>query len=86
MSQEEKVPTRKQIVAARGLLEMTQEDLARAVGVSIVSINAIENGRASPRASTLTKIRDAFERRGIEFSNGDEPGVKLRPSKAVIQV
>jgi transcriptional regulator with XRE-family HTH domain len=63
---------------------MTQGELAKASGVSENTIGAFESGERVPRRATLDALKDAFERRGIEFSNGDEPGVKLRRSRAVI--
>lgn len=72
------------IIAGRGLLRMTQEDLAAAAGITSRAIVMIENNKVSPHESTLTKIREALERRGIEFTNGDSPGVRLRPDKAII--
>lgn len=65
---------------------MSQADLAAAADLSVQALNAIEQGKSTPRLGTSDKIRAAFERRGIEFTNGGEPGVKLRPSKAVIPV
>jgi len=32
-------------------------------------------------ATTLTKIQDAFEAAGVEFLNGEAPGVRLRIPK-----
>lgn len=86
MGQEKSVISRKQIVAARGLLEMTQEELAQAVGVTVTALSRIESGKAMPRSSTLEKIRQALENRGIEFTNGTEPGVRFSPSKVIIPV
>ncbi|MFO0578852.1 MAG: helix-turn-helix transcriptional regulator [Polyangia bacterium] len=74
------------ILAARDLLKMTQEDLAEAAGVSRLSVFNAENGKTVTRSTTLDKIREALERRGIEFMNGDSPGVRLHPSKAIIPV
>ena len=65
---------------------MTQGDLCAASGVSRKTLIDWESGHTTPRGDTVARIRDALERRGIEFSNGGEPGVKLRPSKAVIPV
>lgn len=62
---------------------MTQAQLAAASGVSEMSIIRFETGQ-SVRQSTIDAIREALERRGIEFYNGNEPGVRLRPSKAII--
>ncbi|MFO0578357.1 MAG: helix-turn-helix domain-containing protein [Polyangia bacterium] len=71
------------IGAARELLEITQEELAAWAGVSRESIVNVENNKTTIRATTLEKIKWALEKRGIEFSNGDSPGVKLRPEKAI---
>ena len=76
MSQEKSAITRKQILGARALLEITQEDLAAAIGISDRALYMIETGNAQPRRSTLAKLRAELERRGIEFINGT--GVKLK--------
>ena len=74
-----------QLFAARGLLNrMTQRELAEAAGVSERAIAGFEAGETVPHNSTLQKIREALERRGIEFSNGGNPGVKLIRDKATI--
>ena len=70
--------TAAQIRAARALLDWEQTALAEKSGVSAVTISAIERGSSDPRASTLTKIQRALEAAGIEFTNGDTPGVRLR--------
>lgn len=70
--------------AARGLLDITQEQLAAAAGVDVETIRRFERGDQRPYQSTLAKIRDALERRGIEFTNGGSPGVKLRPENCII--
>jgi transcriptional regulator with XRE-family HTH domain len=77
-------PTGKQIVAARGLLEMTQPQLAEASGVGLTTIVDFETSKRLPRRATLAALQEALERRGIEFLNGGEPGVRLKPSKALI--
>jgi len=74
------------ISAARDLLGMSQEELARAADVSENTIFNIENRRTLARESTISKIRAALERRGIEFMNGGKPGVRLDPDKAIIPV
>ncbi|MFO0573743.1 MAG: helix-turn-helix transcriptional regulator [Polyangia bacterium] len=66
------------------MLKMSQKDLAEAAGVGESTIKDFETGKRLPRPESLQRIQEALERRGIEFSNGDEPGVKLRPSKAII--
>lgn len=63
---------------------MTQEELGKAAGVSVQTIKFFETRRTVPREETLQAIREALERRGIVFSNGDRPGVMLDPARAVI--
>ena len=71
--------------AARGLLDITQEQLAAAAGVDVETIRRFERGDQRPYQSTLAKIREALERRGIQFTNGDSPGVRLVPENQIIQ-
>ena len=68
-----------QIRAARALIEWTQAELAAASGLSEMSIKNIERGFTDPRVSTLSAIIRALEAEGIEFTNGDAPGVKIKP-------
>jgi predicted transcriptional regulator len=69
-----------QIRAARALIEWKQTDLAKAAGVSEMSVKNIERGTTDPRVSTLQAIRTALEAAGVIFiaSNGDGPGVRLK--------
>jgi transcriptional regulator with XRE-family HTH domain len=53
--------------AARGLLNWTQAQLAKAAGLSQVAVKNLERGRTDPRASTLTAIQEAFDRAGVVF-------------------
>ena len=53
-----------QIRAARALIGWTQVDLAKASGVSEISIKNIERGATDPRASTLEAFQRAFEKAG----------------------
>lgn len=88
MSQEKKLPfTPLQLAAARQLLgKMSQEQLAKVAGVSERTIEVFEKGGSIPHQSTIAKILAALENRGIEFTNGDAPGVRIRPDKAIIPV
>jgi transcriptional regulator with XRE-family HTH domain len=72
--------TIRQIKAARALLGWSQADLAEASGVSHPSVKRLEaeGGELGGRADTGEKLRTALERAGVEFTNGAEPGVKLR--------
>ena len=67
-----------QIKAARALLEWTQADLAGRSELSKTALVNIEGGKSDPRASTLARIERVLEEAGIEFTNGDAPGVRLK--------
>lgn len=73
--------TAAQMRAARALIGLSQAELARRAGVSIPTIKRSEsdNERASVvSAETLEKIRAALETEGVEFTNGNHLGVRLR--------
>ena len=66
--------------AARSLLAWNQQKLAAKSGVSLPTIRRMELSadRVSGHARNVYAVLDAFERAGIEFLNGDAPGVRLR--------
>ncbi len=66
--------------AARGLLGWSQQTLADAADIGVVTVHQLEAGSSSPRRSTLRVIRQAFEAAGIEFieENGGGAGVRFR--------
>ena len=70
----------RQIKAARALLGWSQEHLAEKAGISVPTIKRLEaaDGLLGGRADTGTKLRGALERAGIDFTNGNHPGVRLR--------
>ncbi len=72
----------RQIKAARSLLDWSQERLAEASGVSLPTIRRLEavDGDLGGRKDTADKIIAALEAVGIEFGNGEQPGVRLRKS------
>lgn len=59
-----------QIRAGRAWLGMSQDDLAKAAGLSQTGIARIETGVNTPHSGTLEKIKAALEERGIEFISG----------------
>jgi predicted transcriptional regulator len=65
--------------AARGLVEMDQGTLADRAMVSRSVIIDFENGRRVPVRNNLAAIQRVLEEAGVEFTNGDAPGV--RPAK-----
>jgi transcriptional regulator with XRE-family HTH domain len=70
--------------AARGLLDWSQQQLAEAARVGVVTVRQFEGGKAAPRNATLDVLRRALEAAGVEFiaENGSGAGVRL--SKVVI--
>lgn len=71
-----------QVLAARNLLSITQQELADAAGISYRTVHGFESGQAEPRAENVRKILTELERRGIEFTNGDGAGVRINYAKA----
>jgi transcriptional regulator with XRE-family HTH domain len=63
--------------AARGLLDWSQTELARRSNMSESSIRDFEKGRRVLRINNLAAVRRAFESAGVEFMDGDRPGVRL---------
>ena len=70
--------TSAQCRAARGLIDWNQQQLADAAGVGVATVRLFEAGKGEPRRSTLSVIRLALEAAGVEFINGEQPGVRLR--------
>jgi transcriptional regulator with XRE-family HTH domain len=64
--------------AGRGLVSMTQQGLADASGVSLRTITSFEKCERTPMPANLAALKAALEAAGVIFTNGDEPGVKLR--------
>jgi len=67
-----------QLRAARALVGWSREDLAAATGTTVRTLARLEANETQPRVSTLSRIRSALENAGVEFTNGDAPGVRLR--------
>ena len=76
--------TGRQIRAARALLDISQDDLARAAGLTKQGISKIEDGSVQPREGTIADIAKVFDERGIEFT--DNSGVRLKPQGVEVLV
>ena len=70
--------TPEQCRAARGLLNWSQSLLAHEAKVARATLAEFELGRRTPYARTLDDIQRSLEAAGVEFTNGDQPGVRLR--------
>jgi len=69
--------TPSQVRGARGVLDWSQAELADAATVTLRTVQRFERGQGPPRRTTVLAIKRALESAGVEFTNGDEPGVKL---------
>jgi transcriptional regulator with XRE-family HTH domain len=67
--------------AARALIGWSQSDLAEKVGVASLTIKRLEGGQ-TVSDDIRTRARAALEAGGVEFTNGDQPGVRMRNPKS----
>ena len=67
--------------AARGLVDMDQAALADRAMVTRNVIIDFEKGRRVPMRNNLAAIQRVLEEAGVEFTNGDAPGVRLGKKK-----
>jgi predicted transcriptional regulator len=65
-----------QIRAARALLGLRQEQLAKAAGIGLATLQRIEQrgGRIQGNFSTVLKIQEALEKAGVVFLEEDHTG------------
>ena len=63
------------------MLRMEQSELAEKADISVETVKRLEaqNGPIlTGRAATLNAIERALTKAGVEFTNGDAPGVRLK--------
>jgi transcriptional regulator with XRE-family HTH domain len=58
-------------------LDWTQQELADAARIGVATVRLFESEATETRQATLAVLRQAFELAGVEFTNGDHPGVRL---------
>ena len=51
----------------RLVLKLSQEDLARELGVSFATINRWENGKSAPSRLALSAVKEFCEKNGITY-------------------
>ena len=73
--------TSDQIRMARAALHISVRELAKIADVAAMTVTRIENGHSGGYAETLRKIQRALEKAGVEFIDGDAPGVRLRKKR-----
>jgi transcriptional regulator with XRE-family HTH domain len=66
---------------ARAALNWTVRDLAEASGLHRNTITNIEVGRYAGDPKTLALIEKVLTKAGVEFTDGDKPGVRLRGAR-----
>ncbi|RAI00135.1 transcriptional regulator [Acuticoccus sediminis] len=68
---------------ARGLIGLTQAELARRSNLSESTIRDFEKGRRLPSINNLVAIQRALEDAGVEFiaENGGGAGVRLKKGR-----
>ena len=70
-----------QLKMARAAIGWGVRELAEKAGVTANTVTRIENG-ADAKQSTIDALQRALEAAGIEFTNGDQPGVRLTRATA----
>ena len=65
-----------QLRMARAAIGWGVRELAKRAGVTANTVTRIENG-ADAKQSTMDRLQSALEAAGVEFTNGDQPGVRL---------
>ena len=73
--------TGEQIRAARKLLGWSRDRLAPRAGLPVNRLGNYELGRRILPLDEVEALKGALEAAGVEFTNGDEPGVKLKATK-----
>ncbi len=77
--------TSAQLRGARALLNWSVRDLADKAGVHRNTVTRAENEENEPGHAVAQIVR-TFEAAGIEFTNGGEPGVKMKAKPASIPI
>jgi transcriptional regulator with XRE-family HTH domain len=62
--------------AARALLKWTQSELAEKADLARSTIKDFEAEKRTPHAPNLAEIERVLTAAGIEFTNGDAPGIR----------
>ena len=70
-----------QLRMARAAVGWGVRELAKKAGITANTVTRIENG-ADAKQSTMDALQRALEAAGIEFTNGEQPGVRLAKAAA----
>jgi transcriptional regulator with XRE-family HTH domain len=72
--------------AARALIDWSQQHLASQAGTATKTIVEFERGNREPYPRTLADIQRTLEAAGVEFTNGGQPGVRMKATPLPIPV
>ena len=74
--------TGRQLAAARALASLDQETIAKAANISVGTLRRMEatDGPASGYPNNVAAVIAALENAGVEFTDGDQIGVRLGKS------
>jgi len=78
MSQDERLITPAQFRAARALLDWSRSKLGEKAGYSLPTVQRVEKGGAKVSDAVLARLKTTLEAAGVEFTNGEAPGVRLK--------
>lgn len=70
--------------AARALLDWTQPNLAEKASLGLSTIVDFERSRRGVSEAGRMAVRAALESAGIEFTNGGQPGVRMKAAGGTI--
>ena len=70
--------TIEQFRAARALLDWSREELARRAGQHASTVKARKLRSENVSDEAREKLKATLEAAGVEFTNGDAPGVRLK--------
>jgi transcriptional regulator with XRE-family HTH domain len=67
--------------AARALLDYNQADLASKASLGLSTVVDFERSRRAVSVDAVAAMRSALEAAGVEFTNGDRPGVRMKKGR-----
>src|ERR1700733_5212832 len=72
--------TGSQIRSARAIVRWSVEELAKAANVGVMTVRRAEavDGLTAMLPNNAAAIRAALEAAGVEFTNGGQPGVRMK--------
>jgi ribosome-binding protein aMBF1 (putative translation factor) len=70
--------------AARALIGWSQSDLAQKIGSSVLTIKRMETAGQKVSDEMRDRAKSALEDAGVEFTNGGQPGVRIKAKQPAI--